>query len=239
MQDKEQNTIRGIQAFFLKHKSFFSRFSSALVMGPVSLLLFYLGGLPFALLLIAVYALSIYEWANLSLKCPRSFAIMIGGFLYITLSFLTFYLLRLNFSFELTLLFVLMVWFSDSGAYFVGKTVGGPKLIKDISPKKTWSGFSAALLFPAIIFVAYTLFFHFAAITATDSLVIFIAGAIIGGVGQLGDLVVSFFKRMASIKDTSSLIPGHGGILDRLDSMLLACPVFLLMVSELSSSIGY
>jgi phosphatidate cytidylyltransferase len=128
---------------------------------------------------------------------------------------------------------VVTLWASDSGAYFVGRKFGGPKLAPVISPKKTWSGFCGALFSAGImLFLFYYLFFSHHAIFRMGTvsgrpLEFFLTGMIAGGVGQAGDLLESFFKRKAGVKDTGNLIPGHGGLLDRIDSLLLASPVFL------------
>jgi len=119
-----------------------------------------------------------------------------------------------------TLLFILAaIWINDTMAYITGSLIGKHKLVERISPGKTWEGFIGGLIFTiGIMLLANALFFDFDIATlAVVSLVIVISGT-------LGDLLESKLKREAGVKDSGSFIPGHGGILDRLDSLLLAAP---------------
>ncbi len=160
------------------------------------------------------------------------------GVSYMAISYGSFYSLREFFSVNVLLIFIGMIWFSDIGAYFTGKTLGGPKLIQKISPNKTWSGFGGALLFPALFAVVWIRIFGFHEHFESWGLLLllpagFMIGLAMGSVGQAGDLIVSFVKRRANVKDTGTLIPGHGGLLDRIDSMMLGAPVFFFLVSIL------
>ena len=117
----------------------------------------------------------------------------------------------------------LVVWGGDTGAYFIGRTFGKRKLIERISPNKTWEGAmgglvssgAAAVLGWAIFLSPEYSFFQ-----------ILLLGIVLGGVGQTGDLIESLLKRSAGVKDSGTLLPGHGGVLDRFDSILLSAPVF-------------
>ncbi|MBP2196558.1 MULTISPECIES: phosphatidate cytidylyltransferase [Pantoea] len=121
------------------------------------------------------------------------------------------------------LLFVMfLVWGADSGAYMFGRLFGKHKLAPKVSPGKTWEGFLGGLVCSAVI---AWLFATFAPLTiATSTLIICAVIAALASV--LGDLTESMFKREAGIKDSGNLIPGHGGILDRIDSLTAAVPVF-------------
>ena len=121
------------------------------------------------------------------------------------------------------LLFVLLlVWGADSGAYMFGKMFGKHKLAPKVSPGKTWEGFLGGLVSSALIAL---LFATLAPLTvSTGTLVICAVIATLASV--LGDLTESMFKREAGIKDSGNLIPGHGGMLDRIDSLTAAVPVF-------------
>ena len=124
-----------------------------------------------------------------------------------------------------------MVWGSDSGAYFVGKAIGGAKLAKSISPNKTWAGFIGALVMPALIGVIGLFILRgLDGFIGEQAFKIAFIGILIGVAGQTGDLLVSALKRKAGVKDTGQLIPGHGGLLDRVDSLMLAAPVYLLLM---------
>jgi phosphatidate cytidylyltransferase len=121
----------------------------------------------------------------------------------------------------LLLLFV-ATWFCDSGAYFTGKAFGRHKLFERASPNKTVEGaIGGLLLATAPLFIIRAL--GWAAPTAIDCIALPIA---VGVFGQLGDLLESLFKREVGVKDSSHFIPGHGGVLDRFDSLLLSTPVF-------------
>jgi phosphatidate cytidylyltransferase len=121
------------------------------------------------------------------------------------------------------LLFVMfLVWGADSGAYMFGRLFGKHKLAPKVSPGKTWEGFLGGLVCSAVIAWLFALF---APLTiATSTLIICAVIAALASV--LGDLTESMFKREAGIKDSGNLIPGHGGILDRIDSLTAAVPVF-------------
>lgn len=164
---------------------------------------------------------------------------MLLGLIYMAISFGSFLALREVYSTNVLIIFIGMIWSSDIGAYFVGKTFGGPKLIKEISPNKTWSGFGGALFFPALFAVIWIWAFGFHDVFNHNPWYVLlpiaaVLGVTIGCVGQAGDLMISFVKRLANVKDTGTLIPGHGGLLDRIDSMLLGAPVYLILITLLS-----
>ena len=115
---------------------------------------------------------------------------------------------------------LLIVWFADIGAYFAGRRLGRVKLAPQISPGKTWEGVFGGL---AVVVVATTV----AAIALTGNLLVVVPFcAAIALLSVVGDLTVSMFKRHAGVKDSGTLFPGHGGILDRIDSVCAAAPLF-------------
>ncbi len=117
-----------------------------------------------------------------------------------------------------------VVWGTDIGAYFTGRRLGGPKLAPRISPNKTWSGFFGGILWAVIAAAAV------AALSGYSVGASLWGGVILSIVSQLGDLYESFIKRKLDVKDSGSIIPGHGGILDRVDGLLFAAPVMALAV---------
>ena len=121
---------------------------------------------------------------------------------------------------------LVLTWASDIGAYFVGRSVGGPKLIPAVSPAKTISGALGGLLTTIAVSWVYVRFALVPLSGLTMSVpAALVFGAIISVAAQIGDLVESLLKREANVKDSSRLIPGHGGLLDRLDSLLFVLPV--------------
>lgn len=122
----------------------------------------------------------------------------------------------------LTMMLFIPVWVGDTAAYFVGKRFGKNKLMEAVSPKKTWEGAAAGFLGSLVIMAALNALFP---IKMSLSKVL-IMGALVGVMGQLSDLAESMIKRSVGVKDSSSLLPGHGGVLDRFDSYLLLAPLF-------------
>ncbi|MGH1455409.1 MAG: phosphatidate cytidylyltransferase [Alphaproteobacteria bacterium] len=219
--------------------SLVKRILSAAVIAPCFLYVIIKGDLVLAAWLGLSFGLSVFEWYGLSKKTQFFVPTLIMGIVYMALSYGSFMALREAYSINVLLLFLAMIWASDIGAYFVGKTVGGPKLIQKISPNKTWSGFAGALFFPALVAFIWIAAIGFHKEFDGNSFYIMypmaiIIGIVTGCVGQAGDLLVSFVKRQADVKDTGSLIPGHGGLLDRIDSMLLGAPVFFILITLLS-----
>jgi phosphatidate cytidylyltransferase len=125
---------------------------------------------------------------------------------------------------------LVLTWASDIGAFFVGRAVGGPKLIPSVSPGKTISGALGGLAATVLVSWLYVRFAlrPVALLTMTIPATI-LFGALISVAAQVGDLAESLLKREANVKDSSHLIPGHGGLLDRLDSLLFVLPVAYLL----------
>lgn len=115
------------------------------------------------------------------------------------------------------------VWVCDSAAYFTGRAIGKHKFAEKVSPKKTWEGAIGGLVGAMIVGVLFYFLDSF-----EKSYIYLIIAFICGTVGQYGDLVESLIKRDVGVKDSSNLIPGHGGVLDRIDSLLAVSPFILL-----------
>lgn len=125
---------------------------------------------------------------------------------------------------EIVLWLIFVVWATDIGGYVVGKTVGGPKLAPKISAKKTWSGLCGAILFAmgvAYIFVLYLKAHNLLAQNSYEMRLVLSAG-VLAVVAQVGDFFESAIKRKLGLKDSSNIIPGHGGLFDRVDGLLFA-----------------
>jgi phosphatidate cytidylyltransferase len=214
-----------------------TRIVSAAVIMPIIVFSILWGGIPFILMVSACAAICLYEWLHLSLKTKHKALFLLLGIIYVVVTFWACYLIRVDFGVRYALLFIIMIWASDIGGYAFGKTIGGPKLAKTISPNKTWAGFAGAAIFPIIAANIYLHSYDYIyGVQTWDgitkvSMAIFVIGAVIGMVGQVGDLLVSAFKRYVQVKDTGTLIPGHGGLLDRVDALMLAAPVFLFFIT--------
>jgi phosphatidate cytidylyltransferase len=129
---------------------------------------------------------------------------------------------------ELVLAFFVIIWVNDTFAYLTGSLIGKHKLFKSISPNKTWQGTIGGAVLGLITAWGFSVYFPFLDVITwlafAGVLIIF---------GTFGDLIESMFKRRLGIKDSGDIMPGHGGILDRLDSLLIASPfifVFIILV---------
>ncbi|MBV8389432.1 MAG: phosphatidate cytidylyltransferase [Mucilaginibacter sp.] len=125
-----------------------------------------------------------------------------------------------GFNFHIPLAFLIMLWSNDTGAYLSGYFFGRTKLFERHSPKKTWEGFIGGVLIAAVAGYILSNFYHE---LSWDKWVIM--AVLIGCFGTLGDLVESMFKRSINIKDSGGILPGHGGLLDRFDGLLLSAPI--------------
>ena len=213
------------------------RVLSGLVLAPLMIAIIVAGGLWFQGLMLLALAVSFYEWFGLSKAGPKPLATLMLGVVYLGISYSSYVFMRFGMEAGawLALATMLCVWASDSGAYFAGKFIGGPKMAPKLSPKKTWAGLGGAMVSSGAMLVGFLyagpslqqyLNTDIGLTAGTACLPVFIVGALLGVVGQAGDIFISFFKRRANLKDTGHLIPGHGGLLDRIDALLLVAPVF-------------
>ena len=130
-----------------------------------------------------------------------------------------------EFLYWITIYFFSIIWVNNTFAYIIGKNFGKNLLYKNISPKKTWEGFWGGLIFSIIGSVIY---FN---IQSNFNILFFISSAILLSIlATIGDLIQSKFKRKANIKDSGSLIPGHGGFFDRMDSVIYSAPFYYLLL---------
>ncbi len=141
--------------------------------------------------------------------------------------------IAMNYSPYILLTIFVLMWLNDTGAYLVGCSIGRHKLIERVSPKKTWEGFFGGLIFSmAVSLLIFYFIKPFEGMEYIDMSLIFwlSVGAIVSIIGTWGDLIESMIKRDLQIKDSGNLIPGHGGILDRIDSILFVLPAILLFL---------
>ncbi|MFC2109423.1 phosphatidate cytidylyltransferase [Bacteroidota bacterium] len=117
----------------------------------------------------------------------------------------------------------ILIWSNDTFAYLIGKSMGKHKLLERISPKKTIEGFVGGFI--ATMIVGYVLSIYFQVLSSTQWMIIALIASLFG---VIGDLIASMFKRLTGVKDTGKIIPGHGGIIDRLDSIIFVAPFIYL-----------
>lgn len=122
----------------------------------------------------------------------------------------------------------LVVWVADIGAYFAGRAFGRAKLAPRVSPGKSWAGVWGGLAAVALLALAAG---WLASASATDTIGLLVASTLVAGISVVGDLLESMLKRFRGIKDSSQLLPGHGGIMDRIDSLTAAIPIFALVIT--------
>ncbi|WP_262695110.1 phosphatidate cytidylyltransferase [Kordiimonas aquimaris] len=200
---------------------------------PLPILVFQTEETQFALwtigiILLFALILLLYRPAKLSqIDSSASVATSLSGVAYIGLAILSLMWLRhLDNDGLLVIWLFFAVWAMDVGGYFAGKSIGGPKLAPSISPKKTWAGLIGGMLLAALVSLVISYLFGWG-----TPLNFAIAGAVVALVAQLGDLYESAIKRHMDIKDSGSIIPGHGGILDRVDGIIFAAPFTALVIA--------
>ena len=186
------------------------RVITASILAPVTLLCVWAGGYLYALLLLVGWGGVAWEWCAICRMRPIPVA---AGLLYAVLALGSLFLLRSWGGPRFTFSLLAVVWCSDIGAYAAGRIFGGPRLAPRISPGKTWSGAAGGLV---AAMVGGSLVAGFASVTSLAVM------AVLGIASQLGDLGESALKRHYNVKDSGKLLPGHGGLLDRLDGLMAA-----------------
>jgi len=217
------------------------RILSSIILIPIAIFFIFQGSVFFAFFLCIFFLASSYEWIKMNKK--DSFKIL-GLFYLLLISYLTF-LFRENFFFQLMLVIIICI-FTDLGGYIFGKIFKGPKLTK-ISPKKTYAGLIGSFILSTAGTLAYikhislggAAYLEIQYLLSTKGLENFklyflIIIIFISLVSQIGDLIISYFKRLAKVKNTGNLLPGHGGLLDRVDGIIFAIPVSYLLFNYLS-----
>lgn len=202
------------------------RIISALVLAPVVLAAIFYGGIFFHILIGAMGLILVSEWFNMVGRRPAWLSL---GVVYVVLSVWALWQLRIDPQWGAMTVFWLVgvVWGADTGGYLFGMNLGGPKLAPAISPKKTWSGFLGGTLLGASAgwgVVAY----H----RPEAALKLAAFSAAMAVISQIGDLFESWIKRRYGVKDSGTIIPGHGGLFDRVDG-LVAVAIALALINIL------
>ena len=200
------------------------RILSSIIIIAVAFFFIIKGSFFFICFLSICFFITSFEWY----KMAKNKNYFLFGLIFLILSFLSAFLLR-NIFLEDFILVILICISTDIGGFVFGKIFKGPKLTK-ISPNKTYSGMIGSFFLSIISALLYTNYYDL--VYWTDN-VLLIVVILISSISQIGDLTVSYFKRISKIKNTGKIIPGHGGLLDRIDGMIFAIPfafIFLKMI---------
>ena len=211
-------------------KEFQKRILSSLVLIPITIFFILKGSIFFLFFLGFIFLTASYEWFKMS---KNNELIRIFGIFFLFFSIFVAFFLREN-VLNFFLLIVIVCIFTDIGGYIFGKIFKGPKLSK-ISPNKTYAGVVGSFLISLISGLIYLNYVSNSEVLDQDDLKIFLLILFISFMSQIGDLVISYFKRKAKLKDTGMIIPGHGGLLDRIDGLIFALPASYVLILLLGS----
>lgn len=191
-----------------------TRAASGIAMIAVALGVTYVGGFLFAIFVAAAATAVYWEWSKLTKGWGVQW--MLFGFVYCLLPALALLFLRerIGDGLDLVIWVFIVTWATDIGAYFSGRSIGGPKLAPSISPNKTIAGLIGGMVVAALLGGLW-------AWSAGLAPVLYMLGAPMAVASQGGDLFESWMKRKAGMKDSGTLLPGHGGVFDRLDGLLV------------------
>jgi|TARA_B100001142_G_scaffold317467_1_gene358448 phosphatidate cytidylyltransferase len=214
-----------------------NRILSSIIIIPIAIFFVFQGSIFFAFFLSIFFLATSYEW----IKMNKKDILKVIGVFFLFFASYSSYLLREKFSLGIFILILIICIFTDLGGYIFGKTFKGPKLTK-ISPKKTYAGAFGSFILSLIAAIIFTKYTNIGIIAHTNlSLRIgnnleldnmfFLFILFISFISQIGDLIISYFKRLAKIKDTGKLLPGHGGLLDRVDGIIFAIPTSYLVLN--------
>ena len=211
------------------------RFISSLIILPITFLFIVNGSLFFIFFLSVLFLVTSYEW----LKMSKKILYKILGIIFLILSFYSAFNLRTYAGLNFFLFIIIISIFTDIGGYLFGNFFKGPKLTK-ISPNKTYSGVIGSLIMSVFSGLLYMQFIKLPlgvivpikldTLSNNFDLAFLIMVLSVSIISQLGDLTISYFKRLSKIKDTGKILPGHGGLLDRVDGLIFVIPIFYLFV---------
>ena len=207
-------------------KEFEKRLLSSLILIPIAIFFIIQGSVFFTFFLSILFLATSYEWLKMSKK---NNLLKLLGIIFLFFSFYTSFYIRENSGLIYFLFIIIVCIFTDIGGYVFGKTFKGPKLT-NISPNKTYAGVFGSFLFSIIaglIFIKY--YVTFGSNITDDQFFILLLILFISFISQIGDLIISYFKRKAKLKDTGKILPGHGGLLDRIDGLIFVLPAIYLI----------
>ena len=201
------------------------RILSSILIIPIVLFFIINGSIVFLFFLSLIFLLTCYEWIKMS---KNNEFIKIFGIFFLFFSFTTAYLIRENYNLNFMIIIITICIFTDIGGYIFGKFFKGPKLTK-ISPRKTYTGVIGGFLISLIASLVYLKYLTNREVLNIDYFWTILLILFTSLVSQIGDLIISYFKRKAKLKDTGRIIPGHGGILDRIDGLIFVFPTIYIL----------
>ena len=207
-------------------EEFEKRLLSSIILIPVSIFFIIQGSVFFIFFLGILFLATSYEWLRMTKK-----NIFLGflGIIFLLFSFYAAFEIRENNNFRFFLFLITVCIFTDIGGYVFGKIFRGPKLTI-ISPNKTYSGVVGSFILSLIAGLTYLNYFGKKEIFDLEQSIVLLIILFISLISQIGDLIISYFKRKAKLKDTGKILPGHGGLLDRIDGIIFVFPTIYISI---------
>ena len=218
------------------NKELQKRILSSIILMPVTFFFIIQGSLTFIFFLSLIFLLTSLEWFRMT---KNKDLLRIFGLFFLFFSFFSTIYLRQHIGLNFFIFIIIVCIFTDTGGYIFGKTFKGPKLTK-VSPKKTYSGVIGSFLISLLFGLIYIKYFGQKSkiLMETDPIFIILLIIFISLVSQIGDLIISYFKRKAKLKDTGKILPGHGGFLDRIDGIIFVMPItYLCLLTILTNKL--
>ena len=210
------------------NKELQQRILSSIILIPVSFFFIIQGSFSFIFFLSLIFLVTSLEWFKMT---KRKDLLRIFGLFFLFFSFFSTIYLRQYIGLNFFLFLIIICIFTDTGGYIFGKTFKGPRLTK-VSPKKTYSGVIGSFLISLLFGLIYIKYFGQKSkiLLEIDPIFIFLLILFISLLSQIGDLIISYFKRKAKLKDTGKILPGHGGFLYRIDGIIFVMPITYLFI---------
>ena len=210
------------------NKELQKRILSSIILMPVSFFFIIQGSFSFIFFLSLIFLITSLEWFKMT---KDNELIKIFGLFFLFFSFFSTIYLRQYIGLNFFLFLIIVCIFTDIGGYIFGKTFKGPRLTK-VSPKKTYAGVIGSFLISLIFGLIYIKYLGQKSriLLEIDPIFIILLILLISLISQVGDLIISYFKRKAKIKDTGKILPGHGGFLDRIDGIIFVMPLTYLCI---------
>ena len=196
------------------------RIYSSLIILPITLFFIIQGSVLLLVFLSLFFLATCYEWFKMNKKNDL---VKLFGSIFLFFSFYSAFSIREKSGIDFFIFIILVCIFTDIGGYVFGKIFKGPRLTS-ISPKKTYAGVIGGFLLSLVAGITYIKFIS-SEFLATDYSRLLFGIFLISLISQIGDLIISYFKRKAKFKDTGKILPGHGGLLDRVDGLIFVMPI--------------